>query len=120
MKYHEVSSEWLELKPGDSVEGLFLEQEEVTLQEGGDPVTRYHILDPSGSRFSFLGGAALDRTFRARSIEPGTYVKIELVGTRPLKGGRSLKIWRVWIAQPETDDELSLIEELRAIAFGNG
>jgi hypothetical protein len=103
MGYKERSTTFFEFAEGQELEGVFVGTEEIQLPDKEETATRYTMVVKEGARVSFLGGAALDRTFREQSIAPGAQVKIKYEGDKDLQGGRKVKLYRVWVWEDDED-----------------
>jgi len=67
---------------------------------------------PDGETVTFLGTTVLDKFL---STEIGNVVKIEYTGTDKTRGGRTIKMFRVWSDDGQGPDET---EELAAATTG--
>ena len=62
---------------------------------------RYVISNPDGN-FAVTGTAVLDDAFK--DLEKGQMVEIEYSGNRDLSGGRTLKLFKVYLVEVEEPD----------------
>ena len=62
---------------------------------------RYVISNPDGN-FAVTGTAGLDDAFK--DLEKGQMVEIEYSGNRDLSGGRTLKLFKVYLVEVEEPD----------------
>ena len=62
---------------------------------------RYVISNPDGN-FAVTGTAVLDDAFK--NLEKGQMVEIEYSGNRDLSGGRTLKLFKVYLVEVEEPD----------------
>ena len=62
---------------------------------------RYVISNPDGN-FAVTGTAVLDDAFK--NLEKGQIVEIEYSGNRDLSGGRTLKLFKVYLVEVEEPD----------------
>lgn len=92
MAYKEKTSMFVRLeKEGDTVEGVYLGNEALTLNNGN---TAYrHTVRSADGDVSFLGGTVLDQMLGDIAI--GTQVLIERTGTIQTQAHRSMKQFKV-------------------------
>lgn len=100
MGYKEKTSMFVRLEnEGDIVEGVYLGNEALTLNNGN---TAYrHTVRSENGDVSFLGGTVLDQMLG--DIALGTQVLIERTGTVQTQGHRSMKQFKVsvWEGTPQ-------------------
>jgi len=93
MSYKEIETAFKRFEnPGDALEGHYSGCESVVVNDS--EALRHSLLDADGVKQSFLGTNQLDQLLKGVLI--GTQIKIEYVGSRKMKAGRTLKDFKVF------------------------
>jgi len=82
-------------REGDAKEGRLRSKSSVDVANG--TVGKYTLQADTGELIAFLGGVVLDDAFAL--IEIGAYVRVEFVSTEKRAGGKTLRHFKVQVAE---------------------
>jgi len=101
---------FVQLKEGDSVEGILVAVQRVKL-DGIKPAIRYIVQDADGALVCFLGTSQINQVLSERDIRKA--IRVRCVGTDPnvVRNGNAMKLMDVGVSKQYSDAPLPFISE---------